>query len=284
LIPGIAGLETAFGSSPSGWRRRAKSSLQMHQLQPAFLACYLFILLTCFANTLAQTESNSEIARQLWLNRITPPQRQEDTKYKQELQELIKQIRSVKFEPKNKPAEPFITNEPTPVRDGKAQKTSEPNEITTITGQAQESIKQKVQSETDKSLPYKPVTEETLQTLHKLATDPQRIHNHFELGEILFLSGHLKEAAIFYKYALKQMSQDDSTSANDKAWIILQIANCIKDEDPQAAKKMYRQLITEYPNSPWTDFAQARERLTDWYLTDKPLILIDENGQAEHPD
>lgn len=234
-------------------------------------------------SALKNQKSNSEIAHQLWLNRLTPPKKQDDTKYKKELQQLIKLIRSVKFESKDKPAEPVIAIEPT--------KKAEPNETITIIKQAQAdevgfdqvqpfalAAEQKTQSTTDKSLPYKPVSVETLQMLHKLSTKPEQMHNHLELAEILFLSSHLKEAAIFYKHALKQMSQDDLISAKDKAWIIFQIANCLRDEDQQAAKKIYRQLINEYPNSLWTDLAKARERLIDWYLTDKPLTLIDENG------
>jgi uncharacterized protein with HEPN domain len=39
---------------------------------------------------------------------------------------------------------------------------------------------------------------------------------------------------------------------------------------------MYRQLIAEYPGSPWVDLAKAREKLIDWYLKDKPRTLIAE--------
>jgi tetratricopeptide (TPR) repeat protein len=316
------------------------AGLPYQYLYLVLFAYYFLVPFSCIANTLAQAHSadylsqdsqetsqdvktqdsrlktqdtdnqtsNREITRQLWLNRITPPKKQDDTRYKQELQQLIRLIRSVRFEskppkaglnpssPSGRPAEPAMAIEST--------KKAEPNVNITVIEQAQAdpyfrrgklvpaqaesgfdqvqpfglAAEQKAQSTTDKPLSYKPVSVETLQTLHKLSTEPKRIYNHLELAEILFLSGHLKEAAIFYRHALQQMIQDDLASATDKAWIIFQIANCLRNEDLQEAKKMYKQLITEYPDSPWADFAKAREGLIDWYLTDKPLTLIDENG------
>jgi hypothetical protein len=74
--------------------------------------------------------------------------------------------------------------------------------------------------------------------------------------------------------------------SDDRAWILFQLGNCLRDSDPsagsgqalQAARNAYRRLIAEYPDSLWTDLAKARESLIDWYLKDDPLTLI-----KQHP-
>ena len=63
----------------------------------------------------------------------------------------------------------------------------------------------------------------------------------------------------------------------NRAWILFQIGNCLKDDDLAKAQEMYRQLITECPGSPWAEPAKAREKLIDWYLKEKPRTLIAES-------
>jgi len=148
--------------------------------------------------------------------------------------------------------------------------------------------------------------------LKSLLQHPERLRNPFELGEILFLSGHLKDAAICYQEALSRSSPDkaDPTqkpqqslglltedvkvpdvvlgprlaetktgmfSIRNRAWILFQIGNCLRDDELPTAMKMYRQLIAEYPDSPWADLAKARSKLIDWYQKDNPRALIAEN-------
>jgi TolA-binding protein len=110
-----------------------------------------------------------------------------------------------------------------------------------------------------------------------LAKHPEKLENPFTLGEVLYYSGHLKEAAIFYQEALKRRSADKTASGRDKAWIIFQIGNCLRSDDLPTAKKMYGILIAEYSDSPWVDLARAREGLIDWQQKDKPLTLIAES-------
>jgi len=55
----------------------------------------------------------TDISRQLWQVRITPPEEKKTNKSKNELYRMIEEIRSVKFEPMEKSAEPIIVVEPT---------------------------------------------------------------------------------------------------------------------------------------------------------------------------
>jgi len=96
------------------------------------------------------------------------------------------------------------------------------------------------------------------------------------VGEILFVSGNVKEASIFYSEALNRKDPNDAGSSWDRAWILFQIGNCLRNDDLPEAAKMYRQLLTEYPNSPWADMAQAQSMLIDWYQKEEPVKLIAE--------
>jgi len=211
---------------------------------------------------------SSRLGRQLWRTRISVPGGEKDNRSKSELKRLIEQIRSIEFKPPKQTAEPVIILEPV-ARPGR-----EPNETSSGTEAKEEPEKKTIESR----LPYEPVTDQTLQMLGSIAQHLDQLDSPFELGEVLFFSGRLKEAAVFYQEALKRKSPDNPPTADDqdRAWILFQIGNCLRDDDLPTAKKMYRQLITEYPNSPWVYLAKAREELIDWYQKDKPRTLIAE--------
>ena len=214
---------------------------------------------------------NASVVKKSWQSRISVTQSEKDKKYRNELQRLIAQIRSIKFEPKNQEPKPVIAIEPAPIQSG-ANETSFVTEV--------------LQEHTEKEMEFKPVSEKTLRMLESISQQPDQLCEAFELAEILFLSGHLKQAAMFYQQALNRKDPNDITSAQDRAWILFQIGNCLRvppdsiggqvGDDLLTAKKMYRQLITEYPNCPWTDLAKARQNLIDWHLNDKPQTLIAE--------
>ena len=108
------------------------------------------------------------------------------------------------------------------------------------------------------------------------AQDPNQLDNPFELGETLYFSGHLKEATVFYQEVLNRMGTDNDGAGRNRAWTLFQLANCLRESDLPAAKKIYVKLITEYPESLWVDLAKARVKVIDWSLKDKPQTLITE--------
>jgi len=256
---------------------------QMTSVPLCLCAFFAFCFLTSPAGaetSSEQLEPNRLLVRQLWQARISVAKDEKDKKSKNELQRLIEQIRSVKFQPQNETSAPVISVEPVPA--------TEPNE-TLSDKEAPEEERKKKEIESEPGTPsynklqsrnlllYEPVSAQTLQMLENLAQHPDQLNNPFELGEVLFLSGHLKEADVFYQIALNLRSADEAGSAQDGAWILFQIGNCLRDDDPPTAMKMYRELITEYPDSPWTDLAKAQDKLIDWYQKDKPRMLITEN-------
>jgi tetratricopeptide (TPR) repeat protein len=210
--------------------------------------------------------SETSLTHQLWRTWIGLPKNEEDEKNKDELQQIIKQIYSIEFKPQDKTPEPFTVVAPAP--------TTEANETSVDVATPEEPEEKQIEPK----LPYQPVSERTLQMLKNLLQHPNQLENPLELGEALFLSGHQKEAAIVYKEALNRKSPDKASLAEDRAWLLFQIGNCLRDDDLPTATEAYGKLIAEYPDSPWSDLAKAQYKLIDWYQKDKPRTLI---GQSQ---
>ena len=223
---------------------------------------------------------NTPLARQLWQSRITVPKKLEESKSKKQLQRLIEQIRSVRFEPQDKGAkEPLIALEPAPKpKPGQTV----PEQETTAKPEPQESKSEQETELYSKSqkrnrLPYGLVTDETLQIVGDLLQHPEQLKNPLELGDVLFLTGYLKEAAKCYQQAFDREKLGKGDSKQDTAWILFQLGNCLSKDTPEKALDKYRHLLAEYPDSLWVDLAKVKIKLTDWRLKDKPRTLIGEH-------
>ncbi|MHC4168287.1 MAG: tetratricopeptide repeat protein [Planctomycetota bacterium] len=250
-----------------------------------FMPLLLLASLVGIASASSTSETASEVAqsgsaitvdpsspqqRELWQAKITVAQTPEDDTSKNELRYMIDKIRSVTFEPPRQAAGPVIV----PIEVQSAEPAERPAEVTT-------DVKDKPKrGEPKPKLPYEPITEETLQMLRNLSKDPEKVGNPFELGETLFLSGNLEEAAVFYTEALRRTEPNDVDPSGNRAWMLLQTGNCLRNSDRPEAAKMYALLLTEYPNSPWAYMAQAQAQLIDWYLRDEPYKLIAEREQT----
>ena len=212
----------------------------------------------------AATDPNSHFKSKMLQIELNMPEGEKDKITKNELRRMIEQIRSIDFELQKEAFGPVIVPDEVP--------TDEPNEVVFNEKDPEEQQK----NEIEPGPPNGIIASQTVQILKKLSQNPGNLNNPFELGETLFLSGYLKEAAIFYQEALKRKSPDDTDSARDRAWILFQIGNCLRNDDRSVAIKMYGQLITEYPNSTWKELAEARRSLLDWYLKEEPHKLIKE--------
>ena len=206
----------------------------------------------------------TDISRQLWRARITNLKDGKISESQKELRQIIRQINSVEFETQYQTSEPLIVLEP-------VQK-AEPNAISSDT----ETPKQQKPNKIKSQLLDGQIIDQTLQTFKNLSQHPDQLHNPFELAEILFNSHCFREAAKCYQEALNRMTTNQTDQRANKAWVLFQIGNCLQDIDRPAAIKMYKQLIEEHPNSPWTDLAKARSKLIDWYQQDKPWELVAE--------
>jgi hypothetical protein len=221
----------------------------------------------------------SYTARRLWQARITIPKDEKSSSNRNVLQRLIEQIHGVEFQSKSPAVKPFIEVEPAAA--------DEPNEAPSAPTVADapeipaEEVSAEPQEKESKSkqqapLLYEPPSARTLQMVDKVSQQPAQLANPFELAEVMFLSGHLKQAAVFYQQALERTDCNEAGSAGNRAWILFQTANCLRENEPQAAMKMYRQLLMEYPESPWTELAKSRAKLIEWDQKDKPRKLVAE--------
>jgi len=215
-------------------------------------------------------DPNSRPQRELWQAEISAAQSPGENTSSNELRRMLEKIRSVTFEPPRQTAEPVIV----PVETQPIEPAETPSDSTAGMEHVQEQAARK------SKLPYEPITEQTLQMLRDLAKQPEKVDDPFELGETLFLSGNLKEAAVFYTESLDRTEPNDVDPSGNRAWMLFQSGNCLRNSDRPAAAKMYALLLTEYPNSPWAPMAQIQAQLIDWYLRDEPHKLIAQEEQT----
>ncbi len=207
------------------------------------------------------------LTRRLWENRILAPNPNEDAETRAALDDLISRIRAVRFDDDATPAfsaptEPAAPAKPVPV-----------------VGPAQTLRSNADQPAPTTNIPTEPaatLTEAMLKKLGNLLHDPNQVGDPLEMAELLFLSGRQTEAAVFYEKALARTVPNDSSMENDRAWILFQLGNCLRQTDMARAKDMYMKLVSEYPASPWTELAKAHGRLITWYQTAKPQQFMPE--------
>jgi hypothetical protein len=94
------------------------------------------------------------------------------------------------------------------------------------------------------------------------------------MAELLFLSNHPVEAAVFYRRALDLADAKGTAAPEDRAWILFQLANCLRETDMTQAEDVYTQLVAEYPDSSWSELAKAHGRLISWYQRVRPRDLV----------
>jgi hypothetical protein len=179
-----------------------------------------------------------------------------------QLKQLIVQIRSIQFESKRDAERAGDTAEPKPETISAVPEPIE-SENTYKTGVP------------DSAAIYnrKSVIGNRLQEMLK---DPNTVANPFELAEALFRNGLPGPAGLCYKRALAEIGANDPNTATERCWILFQIGNCLQNDDPNAAKESYAELIRTYPDSPWVEIAKSRHALIEWNQQDRPDKLIEE--------
>lgn len=203
---------------------------------------------------------------QLRKSNISPLTQQRDNGKADDLKQIIEQIRSLNFQTSTaNPAEPQNLIHESP--DTSSAIKTEPNVVIAI-----EPEDQSTQSQT----PVKSMSDQTLKMVEDLLKNPNHIATPLELAEVLFKSGRPGPAGLFYKQALVSIDANDTNTAGDRAWILFQIGNCFKNEDPNTASQSFAELIRTHPNSPWAEIAKSEHGLVEWYQQDQPRKLIQE--------
>jgi tetratricopeptide (TPR) repeat protein len=207
-----------------------------------------------------QRSTQSAITRQLWRSRVLAPEQTDDAEAQITLNDLVRRIRSVKFETREQPldAAPFTTPEPTR------------RHLDTILDQGL-ATQSPAQSPAAPSAPLEnPLSDEAAEALKRVIADPNQAGNPLELAELLYLTGRLPEAAVLYRKALDVATGKGLAAQADRAWILLQLGNCLRDARPAEARDIYARLVAEYPDCPWVDLAKTNSQFTTWYEQVQP--------------
>jgi len=222
----------------------------------------LFSLISFVSNAIGSEpsvkNSTENLERQLFETRIRSLSPEKDIK-SEELKKIIQQVRSVKFESRS--AAQISPYSPIEVNAAPALKPEESRQYIKIT----DSVEQQ--------------RLETQELLEKQLKDPNLISNPYELAEILYKNGNQFYAGLCYKQAFSKLPPDDPNLASQRAWILFQIGNCLKDEDPNTAKESYAELIRTHSDSPWAELAKVRYSLIEWYQQEKPELLIQQQNK-----
>jgi tetratricopeptide (TPR) repeat protein len=206
----------------------------------------------------ADLERSNSLALDLWSSRVSAPQTSNDAETSLALQRLIRRVRTLTVDDKSTtqpvatPAEPPRTAEPP---------------ASTAASAAAGPVEASAAATPEPTPALSPKAQKTLEELRK---DPTSVRDPLETAELLFLSGRPTDAAPFYEEALRRTRAGDAASGGDRAWILFQLGNCLRETDVAKAQETYMKLIAEYPNSPWTEMARAGGRFLTWYQSARP--------------
>lgn len=198
----------------------------------------------------------SPLKQDLWSSRVAAPDQGREAEASLTLKRLVRQVRSVKFEDQNpgpsftSPAKSLPSDETVKVQP--AEINAAPSTFPTTAAPVAVPSGAKLSTKAQK-------------TLGILQQSPGQIQDPLEMAELLFLSGRAVEAAPFYAKALDGLKRTDPTYEADRAWVLFQLGNCLRETDIAKAQETYMTLISEYPASPWTELAKAHGRLLTWY-------------------
>ena len=91
------------------------------------------------------------------------------------------------------------------------------------------------------------------------------------LADALVCSGHHDLAFPLYE----QLLGDAKTAQLTQAWLLFQMANCKRQNDPTAAVSLYSRLLTEHPKSPWAGPGKVYKTLLEWRQAMNPEAILE---------
>ena len=201
------------------------------------------------------------LALGLWSSRIAAPDPGDDAETSLALKRLIQRVHTMTLNDKSS-AEPSTPSVPA------ASMAKPPTSVRT---HAEAVEPPQAESATPAARAAAPeLSPKAQKALEDLRRNPSRARDPLEIAEILFLSGRATDAVPFYEEALRRTGAGGAASGGDRAWILFQLGNCLRETDAAKAQDAYSKLIAEYPGSPWTEMARAGSQLLTWYQSTRP--------------
>jgi tetratricopeptide (TPR) repeat protein len=221
----------------------------------------------------SSAESQNSQRLELLRAEISPLKGKEDEGSKDRLKRMIEQVQSIRFE-----SEEQAVNGASP---RKTVSSAEPEQSSPTAQPPQPDSQIEMVDQIETKRPYEQVTTKTLKILKDLLQQPDKLRDPLELAEILYASGNPRDAAPFYQEALTRADANDVGASQNRAWILFQMGNCLRNDDPAAAAQVYRQLLVEQPQSVWADPVKAQIELIAWRLKERPRELIAESQRVD---
>jgi len=110
------------------------------------------------------------------------------------------------------------------------------------------------------------------ETLRELAQRvPESVADPIRLGDALYRSGHRDQALFIYRNALAE-----NRDPEDQLWLNYQMGCCLKDAEPAEARKLFQQVRSAAPDSPWAELADIQLQLVDWTERNQPTQFLDD--------
>jgi tetratricopeptide (TPR) repeat protein len=159
------------------------------------------------------------------------------------LDAAIERLRAIQLKPRQEEAQPAVFSSILPQAAPEAQSPASPA---------------RTKPPAKSASPAHKTTDATLEELKNLP--PEQILDPLALADALYLTGRTDAAFIFYERAMQGQPTDDA-----KAWMLFQMANCLRPTDPVAATALYRRVAAEHPKSAWAGVAAVQERLIQSY-------------------
>jgi len=208
----------------------------------------------------------SDVTRKLWRSRLSAPEQADNAQVQIALDDLVRRIRSMKFQAREQEppaAATFVA----------------PAAVTSHLEAAP--AQERVLVLTAPVTPEGPLPAEAAEALKRVLADPNQVSNPQELAELLYLTGKFAEAAILYQRALDLTTGKEPAARADRAWMLLQLGNCLRDTNPARAKDAYAKVIAEHADCPWVELAKAHSQLITWYEQVQPRQSV--AGQESPP-
>lgn len=266
-------------------RTHTYSPARLRRLLTLLIACGCPLIVSGQIESVSNTQASNndllltelpktESARTVWRERASlSSMSPEDVQSRKRLQETLKRLKAIRFPDLAEPAvqtEPREPNEAVPGTSGQSSKDKKVVIVRTVLPQTTPEAPNNVPD------PNSSLTKETTEALKVLAQSPETLQKPEFLGKILFQGQAWPQAKLCYEEALRRLNAKSVAPSEDKAWLLLQIGNCLQRTDPQEAMTIFKQLISEYPHSLWSEVVRVKGQWITWELRDKPKALISE--------
>ena len=147
-------------------------------------------------------------------------------------------------------------------------------ELDAAVGAQEVTVKNDVQPVKDKVVLQitEKLAQKTVPDIAEMIGKPEDTLNPMAVAESFYKDDKLEAARKYYEETLDRIEGRDNPNI---PWILFQTANSLRNDQPQEAYKTYENLIVEYPNSHWSHFARAQQKIIAWEVENKPKAALE---------